>query len=185
MAALPPPSKRDPAPPSTPVSAGRGRRQTKAPCCAGRRAERLGVACRPCVAGRRRSGGSQQTAGARRSRGRTQLRFGVGIARNRKQLWLRDNRAYLPHDKELIRVLELCDVVADTYDDANAGRGAMSSGEAASNGISGRMCEGQATRASLRERRLNNCIAAQRALNDATTCHLHRACLKALTTAEP
>ena len=26
-------------------------------------------------------------------------RFGVGIAGNRKQLWLRDGRAYWPHDK--------------------------------------------------------------------------------------
>ena len=61
----------------------------------------------------------------------------------------------------------------------------MSSGEAAGNGISVRMCKSQAARASLRERRLNNRIAAQRALNDATTCHLHLSCLKALATAEP
>ena len=112
-------------------------------------------------------------------------RFGVGIAGNRKQLWLRNGRAYLPHDKELIRPNELCGVVADTYEDANAGRGAMSSGEAAENGISVRMCESQAGRASLRERRLRNCATAQGALDDATTCHLHRACLNALATVEP
>ena len=102
-------------------------------------------------------------------------RFGVGIAGNRKQLWLRNGRAYWPH--------ELCDVVTDTYDDANAGRGAMSSGEAAGNGISVRMCESQAARASLRERRYSNCVAAQSALDSATTCHHHRACITALATA--
>ena len=112
-------------------------------------------------------------------------RFGVGIAGNRKQLWLSDNRAYRPHDKELTRLHEHCDVVVDTYNDANAGRGAMRSGEAAGNGVSVRMCEGQAARASLRKRRLNNCIAARSALDNATTYHLHRACLKTLATAEP
>ena len=103
-------------------------------------------------------------------------RFGVGIAGNRKQLWLRDGRAYWPHDKELTRLHELCDVVGESYDDVNAGRGTMSSGEAAGNGISVRMCESQAARASLRERRLSNCVTAQAALDDAATCHLHRAC---------
>ena len=68
-------------------------------------------------------------------------RFGVGIADNRKQLWLRDGRAYWPHDKELTRLHELCDVAAETYDAVNAGRGIMSSGEAAGNGISVRICE--------------------------------------------
>ena len=61
----------------------------------------------------------------------------------------------------------------------------MSSGEAAGNGISVRMCESQAARASLRERRLSNCIAAQSALDDATTFHLHRACPTALATVAP
>ena len=61
----------------------------------------------------------------------------------------------------------------------------MSSGEAAGNGISVSMCESQAARASLRQWQLNNCIAAQSALDDATTCHFHRACLNALATAEP
>ena len=112
-------------------------------------------------------------------------RFGVGFAGNRKQLWLRNGRAYRPHDKELTRLHELCDVAAETYDDANAGRGAMSSGEAAGNGISVRMCESQAARASLRERRLQNCVTAQRALDSAATCHLHRACITALATVEP
>ena len=68
-------------------------------------------------------------------------RFGVDIASNRKQLWLRDNRAYETHDKEPTRLRELSDVIADTYDDANAGRGAMGSGEDAGNGITVRMCE--------------------------------------------
>jgi hypothetical protein len=81
-------------------------------------------------------------------------RFGVGFAGNRKQLWLRNGRAYLPHDTELTRLHELCDVAAETYDAVNTGRGTMSSGEAAGNGISVRMCEAQAARASLRERRL-------------------------------
>ena len=112
-------------------------------------------------------------------------RFGVGFAGNRKQLWLRDGRAYLPHDKELTRLHELCDVAAETYDAVNAGRGAMSSGEAAGNGISVRMCEAQAARASLRERRLQNCVTAQPALDSAATCHLHRACITALATVEP
>ena len=70
-------------------------------------------------------------------------RFGVGFTGNRKQLWLRDGRPYLPHDKELTRLHELCDVAAETYDDVNASRGAMSSGEAPGNGISVRMCESQ------------------------------------------
>ena len=112
-------------------------------------------------------------------------RFGVGFAGNRKQLWLRNGRAYRPHDKELTRLHELCDVAAETYDAVNAGRGTMSSGEAAGNGISVRMCEAQAARASLRERRLQNCIAAQPALDSAATCHLHRACITALATVEP
>ena len=112
-------------------------------------------------------------------------RFGAGFAGNRKQLWLRNGRAYLPHDKELTRLHELCDVAAETYDAVNAGRGAMSSGEAAGNGISMRMCESQAARASLRERRLQNCVSAQRALDSTTTCHLHRACITALATVEP
>ena len=114
-------------------------------------------------------------------------RFGVGVTGNRKQLWLRNGngRAYRPHDKELTRLHELCDVAAETYDDANVGRGAMSSGEAAENGISVRMCESQAARASLRERRLQNCVTAQPALDSAATCHLHRACIMALATVEP
>ena len=112
-------------------------------------------------------------------------RFGVGIAGIRKQLWLRNSRAYRPHDRELTRLYELCEVVADAYDDANTDRGAMSSGEAAGNGISVRMCESQAARALLRERRYVNCVAAQSALDSATTCHLHRACITALATVEP
>ena len=112
-------------------------------------------------------------------------RFGVGIAGNRNQLWLRDGRAYWPHDNELTRLHELCDVAVETYDDVNAGRGAISSGEAAGDGISVRMCESQAARASLRERRLGNCVTAQSALDSATTCHLHRACITALATVEP
>ena len=91
----------------------------------------------------------------------TFTRFGVGIAGNRKQLWLRDGRAYWPHDKELTRLHELCDIVANTFDDVNADKGAMSSGDAAGNGISVRMCESQAARALLRERRLSNCATAQ------------------------
>ena len=112
-------------------------------------------------------------------------KFGLGIARNRKQLWLRNGRAYEPQDKEVIRLHELFDVVADTYDDVNRGRGALSSGEAAGTGISMRMAEAQAARASLRQRRLGNCRAAQRALDGASTCQFHRACVSRLATIEP
>merc|ERR1711965_732331 len=47
------------------------------------------------------------------------------------------------------------------------------------------MAEAQAARASLRHRRFQNCIAAQSALDDASTTPLHRICLRALDSVAP
>ena len=77
-------------------------------------------------------------------------RFGVGHAGNRKQLWLRDGKAYRPHGRELMRLHELGDVVAAAHVVANAGCERAPLAEVAGDGVSMRMSDARAARATMR-----------------------------------
>ena len=112
-------------------------------------------------------------------------RFGVGLTKNRKQLWLRSGRAYLPSDLELTRLHELCDAFGQDYVDASNGSPSPSLGEAAGDGTSMRMAEAQAARASLRRRLLDNFELAQSALRSSSLSAFQRSAVRALSSVAP
>ena len=112
-------------------------------------------------------------------------RFGVGLTKNRKQLWLLSGRAYLPSDLKLTRLLELCDAFGQDYVDASNGSPSPSLGEAAGDSISMRMAEAQTARASLRSRLLDNFELAQSALRSFSLSVFQRSAVRALSSVAP
>merc|ERR1712185_16235 len=79
-------------------------------------------------------------------------KFGVGLCGRAKQAWLRDGRAYIPHERELLALHKASPDVAAAFCAANDGINVDGLGDASGDAVALRFCEAQAARASLRER---------------------------------